>query len=251
VILAAAIGLALGLLLGAVGGGGAILTVPVLVYLLGEPPHTAAAGALAVVAAGAATGAVGHARGGRVCWALALAFSAAAVPGGLAGSQLSSAVSGRALMAGFALVMLAAAGATWWRSGRVAEGAAEACPAGPLAAVAGAGLAVGLLTGFFGVGGGFVVVPVLTLALGVGIRRAAATSLAIVGLVSLAGLAGHLAAGMRPDWAVVLPLAAALAAGAWAGAGVMARLSQRLLATGFAGLVAVVAVGMLAAAAAG
>jgi uncharacterized membrane protein YfcA len=111
--------------------------------------------------------------------------------------------------------------------------------------VAGAGLGVGLLTGFFGVGGGFVIVPVLSVWLGVPFRRAVATSIVIIALTGVAALASHLLAGSRPDLAVTATLAIATGVGALLGTTVAERVPQSLLRRGFAVLVAVVAVGLL------
>ena len=106
-------GLGIGLSLGMLGGGGSVLAVPVLGYILGESVHQATTASLVVVTAGAVIGGLSHARDGRVCWRHAIAFIAAALPGVVAGTALGQALSGRALLAAFAVIMLAAAAATW------------------------------------------------------------------------------------------------------------------------------------------
>jgi uncharacterized membrane protein YfcA len=243
--LAIVLGLAIGVIVGAVGGGGAILALPVLVYVLDEPVGPAATASLVVVALAAAIGAGSLARRGRVCWRLALTFSAPAAAGSLLGTWGSHEVGGRALVLAFVPVMLVAAVATW-RSGG-AEGGEEdcGCPQPPFARVLVAGVLVGVLTGFFGVGGGFVIVPVLTLWLGAPFRRAVATSLVIITLTGLAALASHLVAGARPDVATTATLALSTGAGALLGTLVGERLPQLLLRRGFAVIVSVIAVWLL------
>ena len=110
------------------------------------------------------------------------------------------------------------------------------------------GLAVGVITGLVGVGGGFVVVPALTLGLSFGMREAMGTSMVIVAVVSLCGLAAHLAAGNAFDLPVALVMGAATLAGALAGPSLAARVPTRVLGRGFSLLVAAVALGVLAAA---
>src|SRR5579859_5041077 len=106
-------GLAIGVAVGMLGGGGSVLAVPVLVYILGQSVHQATTASLVVVTTGAVAGGLGHAREGRICWRHAGVFTAAALPGVLAGTALGNAVSGRALIAAFAVIMLLAAAATW------------------------------------------------------------------------------------------------------------------------------------------
>jgi uncharacterized membrane protein YfcA len=237
------LGLAIGMVVGAVGGGGAILALPVLIYVLDEPVGPASTASLVVVSLAAAIGAGSLARHGRVCWRLAFTFAAPAAAGSLLGTFASRAVGASALVLAFVPVMLLAAVATWRRSGEGAE--EEGCPHPPLARVLISGLLVGALTGFFGVGGGFVIVPVLTLWLGAGFRRAVATSLVIITLTGLAALASHLLAGSRPDLAVTSELAISTGLGALIGSLVGERLPQLVLRRGFALIVSVVAVGLL------
>jgi hypothetical protein len=111
-------GLAIGLALGMLGGGGSVLAVPVLVYVLGQDVETATTTSLVVVTAAALAGGAGHVPAGHVCWRHAAAFAVAAVPAIVAGTALGEAVGGAALLAGFAVVMLVAAAATWDRAAR-------------------------------------------------------------------------------------------------------------------------------------
>ena len=109
VLAAIPFGVGIGLSLGLLGGGGSVLAVPVVVYILGQNVHQATSVSLVVVTAAALVGGVRHARDGHVCWRHALAFTAAAVPGAFVGTALGQAVSGSTLIAAFALIMFAAA----------------------------------------------------------------------------------------------------------------------------------------------
>jgi uncharacterized membrane protein YfcA len=237
------LGLAIGMVVGAVGGGGAILALPVLIYVLDEPVGPASTASLVVVSVAAAIGAGSLARHGRVCWRLAFTFAAPAAAGSLLGTFASRSVGASALVLAFVPVMLIAAIATWRRTGEESEDAG--CPHPPLSRVLIAGLGVGVLTGFFGVGGGFVIVPVLTLWLGAGFRRAVATSLVIITLTGLAALASHLLAGSRPDLAITAELAVSTGLGALIGSTVGERLPQAVLRRGFALVVTAVALALL------
>ena len=245
-LLAIPFGLAIGLIVGAVGGGGAILALPVLVYVLGEGVGPASTASLIVIALAAAVGAGARARHGQVCWRLALLFAAPAAAGSLAGALLSRAVSDRLLILSFVPIMLLAAGATWQRSGAGREEIDAGCPPARADVVVGAGLGVGMLTGFFGVGGGFMIVPVLALGLGLSFRRAVATSLVIITLTGVAALTTHLLTGARPHFAVTAALAGSTVVGALLGTAVADRLPQKLLARGFAVIVALLALFLLA-----
>ena len=244
-IVAAVLGLAIGLVVGSVGGGGAILALPVLVYVLGEPVDPAASGALVVVAVAAAVGAASLARRGQVCWRIALAFAAPAGAGALLGTLAGRTVDAALLVLLFVPVMLVAAAATWQRARGDGSDDGRGCPAPAVWRVLAAGLAVGLLTGFFGVGGGFVIVPVLTLWFGIGFLRAVATSLVIITLTGLVALASHLAAGSDIDWAVAASLAVPTALGAFIGTLVSERLPVAVLTRAFAIVVCVVALALL------
>jgi uncharacterized membrane protein YfcA len=242
--LAILLGLAIGMIVGAVGGGGAILALPVLVYVLGEPVGPASTASLVVVSLAAAIGAGSLARHGRVCWRLAFTFAVPAAAGSVVGTAASHEVGGDALILAFVPVMLLAAVLTWKRAGESGEEGGP-CPDPPLPKVVAAGLAVGVLTGFFGVGGGFVIVPVLGVWLGTPFRRAVATSLVIIALTGAAALVSHLLSGSRPDLAVTATLALATGAGALLGTTFAERVPSSLLRRGFSLLVAAVACALL------
>lgn len=237
-------GLAIGLAVGALGGGGSVLAVPVLVYVLGQSVHDATTASLVVVTAGALAGGLAHHRSGRVCWRHAALFTVAALPGIAAGTAAGGAVRGSVLLALFALLMLVAAVGTR-RGARGEDNAVAACPPlRPRRDIA-AGLIIGFATGFFGVGGGFLVVPTLAMALAFSMRPAVGTSLVIVTLTSLFGLAAHLFAGRSLDLSLTGAMATACAFGAVAGASAAGRVPVQHLRRGFAGLVALVALYLL------
>ena len=242
-LVAVTFGLAIGLAIGTLGGGGAVLAVPVLVYLVGLDVHAATTASLAVVGAGATTGAVGQARRSAVCWSSAAWFAAAAAVGSVAGTAANRVVGGATLLLLFAGMMLLAAGAIWQRAGSPAS-AAGGCPKARVGVLAPLGLLVGALTGLVGVGGGFVVVPALAVGLSFGMREAMGTSMVVVAIVSAVGLLAHLAAGSALD----AQIAAAMGAGAIAGAVVGSRLTDRIstptLGHAFALVVVGVAIGM-------
>ena len=249
-LLAIPLGLAIGAVVGTVGGGGAILALPVLVYVLDQGVGPASTASLIVVALAASFGAGSQALDGRLCWRVALTFSAPAAVGAYVGTLANERVDPKTLLIAFVPVMLLAAFLTY-RRGDDDEGSASASdddgtcpPPGSLRALAG-GLAVGVMTGFFGVGGGFLIVPALTMLLGLSMRRAIATSLAIITLTGLAALASHLVAGSDPDWGLTAVLAGAAAVGAVAGSSLGRRLNPRTLAHAFGVMVGVVALFLL------
>ncbi len=244
-LLAIPFGIVIGLIVGTVGGGGAILALPVLVYVLGEPVTPASTASLIVVALAASVGASAQARGGNVCPRLAVLFSIPAAAGSVVGTVASHQVSGRLLILAFVPVMVAAAVLTWRRAVSDPGGEERPCPDVPLGKLASAGGLVGVLTGFFGVGGGFVIVPVLTLWFGMSFRRAVGTSLVIVALTGLAALVSHLIAGTSLDLPVTATLAGSTMLGALIGSLVGARLSQRILGQAFALVVGSVAIFLL------
>lgn len=242
---AGALGVLVGLVIGTVGGGGAILALPALVYLLDEGVGQATTASLIVVALAAGLGGSALARRGHVCWSVALRFSAFAAAGSVLGTLAGATVDPRALILAFVPVMLAAAAATWWRAGEQAGGE-RPCPETQLGHLAVAGLSVGTLTGFFGVGGGFLIVPALTAGLGMSMRRAIASSLVIIAITTLVALAAHLADGVELDAPITAALAGGTAAGALLGTGLGRRLSGPVLARGFAVLVVALAAFLLA-----
>jgi len=245
VLLAIPLGFAIGLVVGGVGGGGAILALPVLVYALGQPVGPASTASLIVVAIAASVGAGALALRGHVCWRIALLFTVPAAAGSLLGTLGNHAVGATLLILTFVPVMLVAAAATWQRAAQTAGDETGACPpARPLRIVV-AGLGVGALTGFFGVGGGFLIVPVLTLWLGFSFRRAVATSLVIITITGTLALVSHLLVGADIDVAVTVALSASTAAGALVGTMFAQRVPQAVLGRAFAVVVSLLAVFLL------
>jgi uncharacterized protein len=235
-LLALPFGLGIGLLLGLVGGG-SVLAVPVLVYVLDQPVKDATTESLLVVGSAALVGAVDHARIGRVQIRTALAFGAAGAIGAVGGTALNRLISGPALLLAFALLLVAAAVAMLLRrEDPLAQGGNSS-----LGRVGAVGIGAGVLTGFFGVGGGFVIVPALVLLLGLPLTLAVGTSLLVITLSSAAALAAHLASGSI-DWAVALIFTAGAIAGALAGRRVGGHVQPRRLGRLFALLLIAVAV---------
>jgi uncharacterized protein len=213
IALAAVVGVALGML----GGGGSILMVPLLTYVGGLDAKQAIATSLLVVGATSAVGVIGHARAGRVRWGVGLVFGAAGMTGAYGGGLLADYVSGRALLVGFAIVMSVAAVAMLRRPAGATDSDDHRASATRLAA---AGVAVGVVMGLVGAGGGFLLVPVLVLLGGLPMPAAAGTSLVVIAAQSLAGLAGHLVS-TPIDWR----LAGLVTAGAVIGGVVGGRLT--------------------------
>jgi uncharacterized membrane protein YfcA len=226
--LAALIGLSLGLL----GGGGSILTVPVLVYALGFAAKPAIAMSLPVVGVTSLVGAALHWRLGNVRVRTALTFGLLAMVGAFAGARLAVFLSGALQLALLAVVMLAAAGSMLRGTGRPTAGAdADAPPR--LALLVPIALAVGVLTGLVGIGGGFLVVPALVLLARVPMRQAIGTSLLVIAMNSASGFAGYLGT-VDLDWGFLAGFTTAAVAGALVGTVAAARVPQAGLKRGFA-----------------
>ncbi|MBS7791620.1 sulfite exporter TauE/SafE family protein [Roseococcus sp. SDR] len=231
-----------GFVLGLVGAGGSIVATPLLLYAVGLSPHMALGTGALAVSANAFVNFAGHARAGHVRWAAAAIFGATGLAGALAGSTLGKMMDGQRLILLFAMMMLVIGFAML----RPRRPGAEEAP-GPLTRamalrLAGIGLGVGLLAGFFGIGGGFLIVPGLILATGMPMLHAVGTSLLAVGLFGLATALNYAASGLV-DWAV----AGEFIAGGVLG-GALGLQAARHLATGretltriFAGIVLVVA----------
>ena len=227
---------AIGLVLGLLGSGGSILTVPVLVYLAGEPDKVAIAESLAIVGAIAAVGALPYARQKLVDWHSVLYFGVPGIAGTYGGAALSTYVSGAVQLALFAIVMLIAA-VLMFRGGRTTDADAPAARQ-PLWKIAGEGLIVGVLTGLVGVGGGFLIVPALVLLGGLSMRLAVGTSLLIIAAKSAAGFWKYLdvldGAGLHVDWRLIGLFAAIGIAGSFVGNALSHRVPQAQLKRGFA-----------------
>lgn len=206
----------IGLILGLVGGGGSILAVPLLVYVLGVGSAHAAIGTAAVaVTANALVSLIGHARAGRVKWRCAGVFAASGMIGAALGAELGKAIDGKRLLVLFGLLMLGV-GLSMLRP-RKGEGAAGVrltrdSAAALLPRLVPIGLAVGFAAGFFGIGGGFLIVPGLILATAMPLAYAIGTSLVVVSALGLTTALSYAASGLV-DW----PVTALLIAGGGAG----------------------------------
>ncbi|WP_374147955.1 sulfite exporter TauE/SafE family protein [Sphingomonas sp. 28-63-12] len=238
-------GVLVGFTLGLVGGGGSILAVPLMVYLVGvASPHVAIGTSALAVAVNAATGLISHARAGTVKWRCGAMFAAAGILGALAGSTVGKAIDGHKLLFLFAIVMIVV-GVVMLR-GRNDQGDADVvCARENAPKVLGFGLGTGVFSGFFGIGGGFLIVPGLVAATGMPIINAVGTSLVAVTAFGLTTAANYAWSGLI-DW----PLAGVFIAGGIAGGVGGTLLSKRLsgngtLTTVFAGLIFVVAAYML------
>jgi uncharacterized membrane protein YfcA len=232
-VLGAALALVAGLSLGLLGGGGSILTVPILVYVLGVDPRSAIATSLVVVGVTSAAGTLSHARAGRVEWRVGLLFGAAGMLGAAVGGHVGRFVSPALLLVAFAGMVLATALAMLRK--RPAPAAAPEQPAQQrLSVVLRNGLGVGLLTGLVGAGGGFMVVPALALFGGLSMPGAVATSLLVITLNSASGLLSSTLAGAPVDWALAGGMSVASVAGSILGARLGRGLSPERLRQGFA-----------------
>ena len=257
-----AAGLLIGLALGALGGGGSVLAVPVLVYLLDQSAVQATTGSLVVVGVTSAVGAVTAHRAGAVLLARGATFGLVATGGATVGALGSSRVPEPVLLASFAGLLVVVAGVMVARqlsSRREDErggrsGAHRArfddpilsispsflCPCPRALKVLVTATAVGLLTGFLGVGGGFLAVPALVLALALPMHYAAGTSLVVITITSVTALLVRSGTGPPPDWTLVGLLTAAAVVGGWTGARIATRLSTRRLQAVFTALLVVV-----------
>lgn len=236
--LAVVVGISLGLL----GGGGSILTVPLLSYVAGLEARRAIATSLLVVGVTSAVGAIAHARAGRVQWRTGLVFGLAGMAGAYAGGLSARFIPGTVLLIVFAVVMIATAVAML--RGRKDVGA-EPPESLPVFKILVQGLAVGLVTGLVGAGGGFLVVPALALLGGLPMSVAVGTALVVIAMNSFAGLAGHLATA-HIDWRLAAAVTAAALIGTLVGARLTALLNPATLRKAFGWFVLVMASVILA-----
>ena len=205
IALAVFVGISLGLL----GGGGSILTVPLLAYVASLDAKQAIATSLLVVGVTSAVGAITHARAGRVRWKVAAVFGAAAMVGAYTGGRLAHFIPGNMLLIAFAMIMIFAAMAML--RGRKDLGA-ESAGSLPVATIVAQGATVGLISGLVGAGGGFLLVPALALLGGLPMPAAVGTSLVVISMQSFAGFAGHLS-GEAIDWKLAGMVTAAAVVG--------------------------------------
>lgn len=208
--LAVLVGVALGLL----GGGGSILTVPLLAYVAGMDAKQAIATSLLVVGTTSAVAAISHARAGRVQWRTGLIFGVAGMAGAFGGGLLARFIPGSVLLIGFAVMMIGTAIAML--RGRKDGGPTDPHHRIPVPKAIIEGLVVGLVTGLVGAGGGFLVVPALALMGGLPMPIAVGTSLVVIAMKSFAGLAGYLSS-VTIDWRIAGMVTAAAVLGALVG----------------------------------
>jgi uncharacterized membrane protein YfcA len=264
------LGVIIGLSLGALGGGGSILTVPALVFVLGLTAQQATAGSLIIVGVTAAIASIGHARAGNTRWGKGTVLAVVGIPASLLGSHLNRDVQPDVLLLAFSALMIIAALGMLLRArttppdvtsnsqstenshdprsafnhGTTLTGtrAVTTVPAlGTAARIVGAGLGIGFLTGFLGVGGGFIIVPVLVVLLRYDMPVAVGTSLLVIALNSAVALAARLGHGGL-IWHIVLPFTLAAVAGSLAGKKVADRIDAASLTRAFAVLLLAVAV---------
>lgn len=232
--LAGVIGLSLGLM----GGGGSILTVPVLVYVLGFGAKPAIAMSLPVVGATSLVGAVGHWRAGNVHLRTALSFGVIAMVGSYLGARFAVFLSGAVQLLTLAVVMLVAA-ASMLRSQPARARSRDAEETGttgaplPMAKILAVGLAVGVLTGIVGIGGGFLIVPALVVLGRVPMKQAVGTSLLVIAMNSASGYAGY-AGTVDVPWAFLAAFTGVAIAGILAGTYLVRFISAAALKRGFA-----------------
>ncbi|WP_433436616.1 sulfite exporter TauE/SafE family protein [Nonomuraea sp. CA-141351] len=238
------LGLMIGVLLGLLGGGGSILAMPALIYGAGMPLASAVPASLLVVGISSAAAALPRIRAGQVRWRITAVFGAAGATAAFGGAALNRLLPAQAVLIGFAALMMAAG----WRmlAEQAVRGGACALPGGAvnwrgcLPKAVAAGAAVGLLTGLFGVGGGFLVIPALVLGLGLPMTAAVGTSLLIVLVNSVAGFVAH-TADVRLDYTVTAAFTLAAVTGALATARLARFLDAGRLRRWFAYLVFAVA----------
>lgn len=228
-----ALGFGIGLSLGLLGGGGSILTVPALVYLVGQTPQAAVTTSLAIVGANSLMGAMFHRAQGSLDWKVALTFGGAGMLASYLSANISNHIPPAILLVTFALLMLVIGTMLFFRRSNETE---TAYSPKPLTLVLASGAGVGLLTGVLGVGGGFLIVPVLVMLVGLPVQLAVGTSLVVIAMNSAAGFLGHAGSGSF-DLVMTLVFGIAGLAGTFAGAKLSNRMSSSKLQTAFAGFV--------------
>ncbi|PYF99322.1 hypothetical protein SAMN05216184_10731 [Georgenia satyanarayanai] len=247
--IAAAVGLLVGVVVGTLGAGGGILSLPILVYVLGQDPHAAATASLVIVGATSVVSLLPHARRGNVLWRGGLVFGLLGVVGALGGARLAALVDADLLMVLLAGLLLVVSAVMLRRSlaerrrpddgGPVARSSGRVATAVLTVLVASV---VGLLTGFFGVGGGFIVVPALLLVMRVDMRLAVGTSLLVIVVNSVFGLVGRVGQDLAIEWPVVVAFAVTSMVGGLLAGRFSARARPRTLSLLFALLLLAVAV---------
>lgn len=258
--LAVPLGVVVGITVGALGGGGSILTVPALVYALGQDPRTATTASLVIVGVTTLIGMVPHARAGRVRLGQGVVFGLLGVGGAYLGSLLSASVDPDVLLVAFAGLMFVVAGVMTRRRRSAARARAAGreqpeartspmltlrpfrCDCRAVGTLLLTATGVGLLTGFFGVGGGFAVVPALVLVLRLPMPVAVGTSLVVITINSASSLVSRLGQDVTLDWPMVGVFTAAAVVGSLVGARITSRVSPARLNLAFTILLVAVAV---------
>jgi uncharacterized membrane protein YfcA len=230
-IITLALSVLIGVSLGLLGGGGSILTVPILTYVAGFPAKEAIAASLFVVGTTSIVSVISHARTGRVKWRTGLVFGAASMVGAFGGGLLGGHVPGTLLMIAFALMMVATAAAMIRGRKKTSVGGVETKSL-PVVKVIIEGLVVGLVTGLVGAGGGFLVVPALVLLGGLSMPAAVGTSLVVISMKSFAGFGGYLTS-VQLDWGLVAGVTAAAIVGSLIGAKLTGIIPENALREGF------------------
>jgi uncharacterized protein len=225
-----------GVVVGLLGGGGSVLTVPLLVFGLGLAPASAITMSLLVVGMTNAAALVPHAIAGRVDWKTGLLFAPAGMAGAFVGGTLGHRLPDGVVMTLFAVMMALAA----WGMLRPRARAARLVAAASLPKIIALGAGCGLLTGVIGASGGFVIVPVLVVLIGLPVHAAVGTSLLVITLNAVAAVAGRIGQ-VDVDWTLTLMITAVAAAGAVVGSRLSGRVSQDALRRGFGWLVVAMA----------
>jgi uncharacterized protein len=236
-----ALGFGIGGSLGLLGGGGSILTVPALVYLVGQTPQVAVMTSLAIVGTNSVLGAFFHRSQGTLNWRVALLFGGAGMITAFIAAGFSSHLSPDLIMVAFASLMLVIGLLLIFRRPPPAITELEHLSLWKILA---SGASVGLLTGILGVGGGFLIVPALVMLVGLPMQQAVGTSLVVIAMNSLAGFAGHLGDAALDSTALAIFVTAGLA-GTFAGARLAHRLPAARLRQLFAVFVIALAVFLL------
>lgn len=242
IIAAISAGIVIGLVLALVGGGGSILAVPLLVYLVGvSSPHAAIGTAAVAVALNAATSLAGHARSGNVKWPCAIAFAVSGVVGAALGAEAGKAMEGARLLALFGGLMILV-GLSMLRPRNTVDNPhvrlERSTASVLLPRLIPTGLSVGLLAGFFGIGGGFLIVPGLIMATKMPLRIAVGTSLVVVTALGLTTATSYALSGYV-DWRLVglMALGGGIGAGIGIALGKHIASHKRVMELGFAALV--------------
>jgi len=234
------VGGVIGLTLGLLGGGGSILTVPALVYIIGQTPQVAVTASLIIVGANSLLGACFHRAQGTLNWHVALLFGGVGMVAAYFSAGVSHLLSSTLLLVLFALLMLVVGGLMIFRNGSHDGGHDKH---GWLVTVL-AGLVVGVLTGFLGVGGGFLIVPALVMLVGLPMRQAVGTSLVVIAMNSLAGILGHISQTQLDYMTIGLFVIAGMA-GTFVGTWLARRIQAEHLRRAFAAFIILLAIFLL------